>query len=557
VIVRAGGKGVGIQMKVRFFSSFSFAKCSMASHGDEGEENPPKLWRRRIEAPCFARALRRGESENSAMIQPSLRPLWPNSGRIGESGLRRASFFLVCLFYFVFLSFAAAEPEIDFAPFFQKGTDIYGNARWRALGPIFESRHTAGGDELLAMRPFYSYAFNAAENLYRRQMLYPVLMTKGKDAEMEWHFLLLFNYHDFDINDPYSKYRLWLIPIYFQGRDVNGTPYLAIFPLAGSIREFIVFDEFRFALFPLALSARINDVRTTAAVWPILARTTGGGNDRLSIFPLFGYSKLRAESEKYYFLWPIWTYAHYNRPQSPGYGYILFPFYGRVKLENQSSHMFIPPLFRFAQGTNQDLTYCPWPFIQDTAGAENRLYLWPLLGSKNRDTSKYAFFLWPLGMRFEQSAPFYNHTRFIFFPVLYATSTRGSFDKPERKMDQECRTLKVWPLFSYVSDTGKKRFSLPSIFPYRDYDAIERNYAPFWTIYTHSSFKGASEDELFWGLINLRQSESEERFSLFPLISVGREKKSGQFTWSFLKGLIAREKAGEKRRIRLLYFLKF
>ena len=455
----------------------------------------------------------------------------------------------------IFPSFAAEE--LDFAPFFQKGTDIYGNARWRALGPLLESKHTEGGDELLAFRPLYSYAFDSAENLYRRQMLYPVLMAKGKDAEMEWHFLLLFNYHDFDINDPYSKYRLWLIPFYFQGRSMEGVPYLAIFPLAGSIREFIVFDEFRFALFPFTLFTRVNDVKTTAVLWPIMSRTTGGGNDRLKIFPLYGYSKLREESVKRYILWPIWTYAHYDRPQSPGYAYIVFPFYGRVKLENQSSVMVVPPLFRFAHGTDQNLTYCPWPFFQYSTGIENRFYIWPLLGRKNRDPRKYSFFLWPLGSRFEHTAPFYEHTRFMFFPILYSTSTKGSFDKPERKMDQPRKTLKIWPLFSYVRDTDKSRFAMLSLFPYRDYDAIERNYGPLWTIYTHSSFKDKREDELFWGLIRLRQSASEERFSLFPLISVEREKKSGEFSWSFLKGLIAREKASGEWKIRLLYFLRF
>jgi len=451
----------------------------------------------------------------------------------------------------------SAEVDVDFAPFFQKGTDIYGNARWRALGPLLESKRTEGGDELLALRPFYSYAFDSAENLYRRQMLYPVLMAKGKDAEMEWHFLLLFSYHDFDINDPCSKYRLWLIPFYFQGRSIDGVPYLAIFPLAGSIREFIVFDEIRFALFPFTVFTRVNDVRTTAVLWPIMSRTTGGGNDRLNIFPLYGYSKLREESVKRYVLWPIWTSAHFDRPQSPGYAYIVFPFYGRVNLENQQSVMVVPPLFRFAHGTDQSLTYCPWPFFQYTSGNENRFYIWPLWGRKNRDTSKYSFFLWPLGSRFEHTAPFYEHTRFMFIPFLYSTSTKGSFDKPERKMDQPRKTLKIWPLFSYVRDTDKSRFAMLSLFPYRDYDAIERNYGPLWTIFTHSSFKDKREDEMFWGLIRFWQSESEERFSLFPLISVGREKKSGEFHWSFLKGLIAREKTGAKRSFRLLYFIKF
>ena len=452
---------------------------------------------------------------------------------------------------------AEGEAEIDFAPLFQKGKDIYGNARWRALGPLFESRRTEKGDKMVALRPFYSYIFDSAENLYRRQVLYPVWMEKGIDAGRDVHFALLFSYHDFDVNDPDSKYRLWLVPIYFQGRDIEGVPYLAIFPLAGSIREFLVFDEVRFAFFPFTFFTRVNDVKTTSVLWPIMSRTTGGGNDRLNVFPLFGYSKLREEIVKRYILWPIWTYAHYERPESPGYGYVVFPFYGRVNLENQQSVMFVPPLFRFAHGGDSTMVHSPWPFIQYRSGSSNKLYFWPLWGHSGRDTSTYSFFLWPLGSRYGHKAPFYEHTRFMFVPFMYSTSTRGSFDKPGRKMDEPLKTLKVWPLFSYVRDTDKSRFAMLSLFPYRDYDAIERNYGALWTIYTHSSYKGETEDELFWGLIRLRQSKKENRFSLFPLISVGREKESGEFNWSFLKGLIAREKTGAKRSFRLLYFIKF
>ena len=469
-----------------------------------------------------------------------------------------------CFFviFFTFLSaifgdFSSAADEIDFAPIFEKGEDIYGNARWRAMGPLFESRQTANGDSLQALRPFYSYIFDSAENIYRRQVLYPLWMAKGNDTERDWHFALLFSYHDFDIKDPYSKYRFWLVPIYFQGRDIEGKPYLAIFPLAGSIREFIVFDEFRFALFPFTFFTRVNDVKTVGVLWPIMSRTTGGGNDRLQVFPLFAYSKLREESEKYFVLWPFWTYARFDRPQSPGYGYIAFPFYGRVNLENQQSVMFLPPLIRFAHGGKSRLVYCPWPFIQYSSGDLNKLYFWPLWGQSSRDTNKSSFFLWPLCLRFEHTAPFYEHNRFMFFPFLYSTSTRGSFDRPERKMDQPRKTLKVWPLFSLVRDTDQARFAMLSLFPYRDYDAIERNYGALWTIFTHSSFKDKREDELFWGLIRYQESEKERKFSLFPLVSVGRENKSGEFHWSFLKGLIAREKAGGKRSFRLLYFIKF
>lgn len=455
------------------------------------------------------------------------------------------------------LFYPSAADEIDFGPLFIQDKDVFGNERRRALGPVFESRRDEGGDELWAVRPLYSYAFNSAENKSRRHSFYPLWFMTDSETEMYWRFALLLLYHDYDTATPNSRYRFWLVPFYFQGRDENSLPYIAFFPIAGCIRDLWFYDEVRFAFFPLTVGTRVNEVKTVSFLWPFVARTTGGGNDRFRVFPFYGYSKLREESDKYFFMWPVWTYARYNYPQSPGYAYVLFPFYGRVKLENQRERMFLPPLFRFAEGTDQTQIYCPWPFIQYNSGKVNKLYFWPLWGYRTRDTSRYSFFLWPLGLRFDHTAPFYEYHRYMFFPFIYATTTRGSFDKPERTMDQPRKTFKLWPVFSCIHDTDRSRFAMLSLFPFRDYDAIERNYGSFWTIYTHSYCKGESEDELLWGLVRLRQSRSEERFSLFPLISVGRDKKSGEFNWSFLKGLIAREKTGAKRQFRLLYFLRF
>ena len=457
---------------------------------------------------------------------------------------------------------ALAEDGVDFAPFYESGTDVFGNRRWRALGPILESRQSEKGNELFAIRPLYSFMSDPAENLYRRQVLYPLLMAKGIGSEWDWHFALLFSYHDFDVNDPFSKYRLWLVPVYFQGRDAEGVPYMAIFPFAGSIREFIVFDEVRFAMFPLAFYTRVNDVKTTSMAWPFFSRTTGGGNDRLVAFPFYGRSRLREESDKYFVLWPFWTHARYSLPQSPGSAWIAFPFYGQVSLENQHSCMFVPPLFRYARGVDREgvektMIHWPWPFIQYASGPVNKLYFWPLWGRSQRDTNKTEFFMWPLAFHYSREAPFYAYDRYVLFPVFYATSTRGSFDDPERKMDQPRRTVKVWPLFSNVSDADRSRFAMLSLFPYRDYDAIERNYGALWTLFTYSVAADRREAELLWGLARYRESAEERKFSLFPLVSVARENRSGHFHWSFLKGLIAREKAGDERRFRLLYFITF
>ena len=66
------------------------------------------------------------------------------------------------------------------------------------------------------------------------------------------------------------------------------------------------------------------------------------------------------------------------------------------------------------------------------------------------------------------------------------------------------RHFRVWPF--YASDwhegEGLRRRAL-ALFPIREIPAVERNWAPFWTLYTATREPGSGEvlHELFWGLI--------------------------------------------------------
>ena len=112
----------------------------------------------------------------------------------------------------------------------------------------------------------------------------------------------------------------------------------------------------------------------------------------------------------------------------------------------------------------------------------------------------------------------------------------------------------MWPFFTYKRDDKNIWFGLPSLCPYRYYDAIERNYGPLWTFYSHSRGELGYEDEVLWGLIRWRRFKGgATSTTVFPFVSYERQDQGAPAEWSILKGLLARERDEKGVRMRLFY----
>jgi hypothetical protein len=66
--------------------------------------------------------------------------------------------------------------------------------------------------------------------------------------------------------------------------------------------------------------------------------------------------------------------------------------------------------------------------------------------------------------------------------------------------------LRVWPFFTRVRRPGVSHFRALELNPVRHSGGIERNWAPFWTLYERSSLGGVVEHDALWGIINFRVS---------------------------------------------------
>ncbi|MGA0334199.1 MAG: hypothetical protein ACO3N7_01955 [Kiritimatiellia bacterium] len=443
----------------------------------------------------------------------------------------------------------------DWGPFAASWEDAHGNQRNRYLGPFLEKIENEAQDTAHAFRPFYHRWHMQEDDFTRTEMLWPIWVQRQREESLYWRFLLNF-YWNQDVNDPGSRWRLWLLPFYFQGRDAQGESYQALFPIAGSIHEFFFWDKIDFALFPLFIRSRINEIEANTVLWPIFSRTTGPGMHRFRIFPFYGFSERDGIGRKTFLLWPFFSMVHYTLPASPGRGWILFPLFGHLKLSNQETYWFLPPLFRYSVGEEQNRIYGPWPFFQREEGEVNKFYLFPLYGHKQHAGYDKRFFLWPLGQYESTDKDTGIRKKFHFIPfVQYFYENPSAPLEPES--DGEASYLKIWPLFSHSSKQSGEvtRTTFLDLNPMRG-GPIERNYAPFWQLYVHNTHEDRADTEILWGLYRAaRRGETYRYRSLFPLFSYTRDTDKRHF--QLLKGLIGRERVGEKKRWQLLYLFHF
>lgn len=456
-------------------------------------------------------------------------------------------------------AFGSDKPrEFDFGFIASRLADPDGNMRLKILGPIYERAFSTNGVQLKAVRPFYSSCTDPRTERHRKDIVWPIASAESFRQEFKWRVLLTW-YLDRDWRDPKSKYHLWCIPLYFQGRDKDKRFYMAFFPFGGRVCDILGLDESIFVLFPIYARSHVNEVETRDILWPIFSRTEGKGVYRKRVFPFYGRNCHRDRYEKRFILWPFWTWGHYKYPRSSGTAYILWPLWGHFDLEDQKSWLFIPPLIRFSSGQRLNYNYCPWPFVQWSSGEVEKFYLWPLWGKKNMHSVRSAFFLWPIFRTEQMDRGDTYSQRFLALPFIQSEVRKVHSHDPAVRSKIVARYHKIWPLLSYMQEGENKRFRALDLWPTRNTGAVEREYAPIWTLYSHTLMGNSYDDELLWGLYRCRKRGSEYRsVSLFPAVSWTRDDREGnRREWSILKGLLAYKREGTQKSLRVLYFLNF
>lgn len=403
--------------------------------------------------------------------------------------------------------------------------------------PFFQSADEGTNGTFLAVRPFYSHAVLPQEELEIREYLWPLYARREFKDEKSWRALILLTGRTFDREMPEGRRHLWVMPFWFSGKSADGESYAALFPLGGTLREFLGRDEAWFVLFPLYAESRVNDLETRSVLWPLISSTHGTGVSRARFWPFYGVSEREDEYRRKFVLWPFWTSAEFYDPRQEGSAWMLFPLISRGQGGpdgSQKSLYLIPPLFRFSSNAVEKVTNCPWPFLQFREGPVNKTYFWPVYGTKESDVYRSRFFLWPFIWSTRSERPEEICRRFMTVPFIY--SEKRCYAGAE---EPGLSYFRFWPLLSHERDGDDWRFRMFELWPFGRSGPIERNYAPLWAPYVRGSHDGEYRHRVLWGWLYDAQSEGADS------------------EWNLLKGLAGYKVESGRRTAKVLWFIKF
>ncbi|HMP72462.1 MAG TPA: hypothetical protein PKE55_04290 [Kiritimatiellia bacterium] len=477
----------------------------------------------------------------------------------GRGGLIRVALAVVALVAFDGVARGARHVPSSFDLGFlaSRHEDAFGHQRVKVAGPFYERAETGAGQRVGAFRPLFSHAVDPVQDRSLQDVVWPLYTGRRLHGESQWRAGVFYGFTH-GTNDPVRK-RTWLIPFYFQGRTAEGAFYAALFPLGGTIHDFVGRDKVQFALFPLYLRTTFKDQESTAWLWPVFSRTTGDSIHRWRVFPFYGESHAEGKFDKRFVLWPLWNDVTYHYPTSQGSGFLLFPLYGRLNLSDQKTTWVLPPFFRFTRGEERNILNAPWPFIRYMSGDVDMLYVWPLWGRKQVENVDRSFVLWPIFWREQVEYPESVQTRHLAVPVFSHTKRVSKPEDPEEAPVVLERRHRLWPLYTYARRGPTSTFRTLNLWPLPEHPSVDRNLAPLWTLYSRVAHEENVDSEILWGLYrNLKRGDEARYWSVFPLVESRRDDRMDppERSWNLLKGLIGRETKGERSRWRFLYFFR-
>lgn len=388
------------------------------------------------------------------------------------------------------------------------------------IGPFFERAYNGDGASLTAFRPFYSREEYPGSS--QTDVFWPLSSFTGDADRHRWRAALAYGMGD----DDDGTCRLRIFPLLFAGKTRDGGKYGALFPLGGTIRNFLVFDRVSFFLFPLYAEGETAGIKMRSWMWPVFLTRTGDGFSQFRLWPFYGKTERqtrRGKESDSFVLWPVWSKKELSG-QIEGSGFVLFPIYGRSAFTRhgrgrEESWSVLPPLFHYGRGDDGYLKlHAPWPFFRlEERNGYHALHLWPLWGRRARADLETEYFLWPF-FRQTRSANAAQEERLTHAPMPFFFRKVVHRGGEEESGAPKRGYSRLWPLYSHrYDDEGERFIRFPELSLWSSNSHIERNWAPLWSFYTYrQTKKGGYCHDLLWGLFSCGRSDAGSRiFSLF------------------------------------------
>jgi hypothetical protein len=364
-----------------------------------------------------------------------------------------------------------------------------------------------------------------------------------RDEESVWQLLPITRYDARRAEDGSEEWTLFTLPGIYWSRRADGRTLRAWFPFAGVMEQFLSYDRIEWVLFPLWMRTERSGRVTHHALFPFFSWTDGAGGPSWRAWPLVGNSIYDGRYERWFALWPIWTWQRNNLAQPRAAHetkWMVFPLYGRASTEGgYDAHTLLWPFFGWARNerTGYRAFDAPWPLVRvlrDPRADQERTRAWPFWSHYRGDGLDSTWWGWP----------FLNDRREVYPDAERAGWNLVPFVQSWERVDEngERETYgKIWPLFQ-VERRGADRLrtAFPALNPLWRTPDIDAMYAWLWELYTKERDADVVRERSWLGLYRREKDALEDRRAL-SVVWATRAEAGPDPAWretSLLLGLV-------------------
>ncbi len=325
-----------------------------------------------------------------------------------------------------------------------------------------------------------------------------------------------------------------LVPL-FPPRPQNFT---AALPFYGDFRGYWNRDRIQMILWPLFVKSEktLDDgekVTLRSFIWPIFGLYDAETVSGFRLWPLASRIKRPGEFTRGYWLWPLGQYRYevdpdggppntmtlflpfYGKAHQPTFDYkMLFPFYGELKMKGRQSRGWAAAAYMEDDNLRQGIRHhrVLWFLIRWTTRipvdpqfrADDPMELqspgpmegggvFPLYLRYSNEKRFRQTIAWPFYHRRFNEYRDYTFDRRLLLPFW------GKQSKDWKDGERHEERSFLFPIKRHIERAdGEQYTSAPHLLPYSEAEALDRNWAPLWTVWSHRFNPRTGEDHERW-----------------------------------------------------------
>ncbi|HKX46642.1 MAG TPA: hypothetical protein VJP77_08055, partial [Planctomycetota bacterium] len=380
------------------------------------------------------------------------------------------------------------------------------------------------GTRARALRPLWGWRdFDA--DVWRSDLLPPLGWTKRSGEYRSSMFFPLYYWRSLPPEAPGGpRPAAWIsLPIVLWNRDAAGAVSWGWFPVYGDLHPFLVYDRFRWVLFPLWLDTELAGTHYWNVVWPFFAWSSGSDTVHWRVWPLVGTDQQPGEFSRWFVAWPV-GHFHRNRLDLPPgrreLKWFLFPLIGRTARGEYRSWTLLWPFLGVAWDSESGFVGvdAPWPVVRVQRGglaprADERTRFWPFFGHYVGQGLHADSYAWPILQRRLEDTPEYQRASFYVVPFWQQYELEWSSGDPGEGRK------KLWPLWHTDRIGTWHRSAVLSLWPFRRMYAFDYYWAWLWEVWTWNRDGERTRRRSWLGLWKHEGDGYERRDSLAGLWS--------------------------------------